>query len=137
MIGLGIVLIVLGLLLPSLVPTFAFAHLCFVVGVILLVVGLSMMLLGRMGHAVGGRRKLLLLLRHPAGTDGSGCYAAGLDECSLAPYILNQSIAVRTNVLPKCPVAQQKMRRSGSDATLRTLTRSPSFPTSAETRKTS
>ena len=56
MIGLGIVLIVLGLLLPSLVPTFAFAHLCFVLGVILLVVGLALMLMGRMGHAVGGRR---------------------------------------------------------------------------------
>jgi uncharacterized membrane protein HdeD (DUF308 family) len=56
MIGLGIVLIVLGLLLPSLVPTFAFAHLCLVIGVILLVVGLALMLMGRMGHAVGGRR---------------------------------------------------------------------------------
>ena len=56
MIGLGIVLIVLGLLLPSLVPTFAFAHLCLVLGVILLVVGLVLMLMGRMGHAVGGRR---------------------------------------------------------------------------------
>ena len=56
MIGLGVVLIVLGLLLPSLVPTFAFAHLCFVLGVILLVVGLALMLMGRMGHAVGGRR---------------------------------------------------------------------------------
>jgi hypothetical protein len=56
MIGLGIVLIVLGLLLPSLVPTFAFAHLCLVIGVILLVVGLLLMLMGRMGHAVGGRR---------------------------------------------------------------------------------
>ena len=56
MIGLGIVLIVLGLLLPSLVPTFAFPHLCFVLGVILLVVGLALMLMGRMGHAVGGRR---------------------------------------------------------------------------------
>ena len=56
MIGLGVVLIILGLLLPSLVPTFAFAHLCFVLGVILLVVGLALMLMGRMGHAVGGRR---------------------------------------------------------------------------------
>jgi Family of unknown function (DUF6131) len=56
MIGLGILLIVLGLLLPSLVPTFAFAHLCLVIGVILLVVGLLLMLMGRMGHAVGGRR---------------------------------------------------------------------------------
>jgi hypothetical protein len=56
MIVLGIILIVLGLLLPSLVPTFAFAHICLVVGVILLVVGLLLMVAGRMGHAVGGRR---------------------------------------------------------------------------------
>jgi low temperature requirement protein LtrA len=53
---LGIILIVLGLLLPSLVPTFAYAHLCLVIGVILLVVGLLLMVAGRMGHAVGGRR---------------------------------------------------------------------------------
>ena len=56
MIGLGIVLIVLGLLLPSLLPTFAYAHICLVIGVILLVVGLLLMVMGRMGHAVGGRR---------------------------------------------------------------------------------
>ncbi len=56
MIILGIVLIVLGLLLPSVVPTFAFAHLVLVLGVILLVVGLLLTLMGRMGHAVGGRR---------------------------------------------------------------------------------
>ena len=56
MIALGIILIVLGLLLPSLVPTFAFAHLCLVIGVLLLVVGLLLMVAGRMGHAVGGRR---------------------------------------------------------------------------------
>ena len=56
MIGLGIILIVLGLLLPSLLPAFLYAHLCLVIGVILLVVGLAMMLMGRMGHAVGGRR---------------------------------------------------------------------------------
>jgi uncharacterized membrane protein HdeD (DUF308 family) len=56
MIALGIILIVLGLLLPSLVPTFAFAHICLVIGVILLVVGVALMLMGRMGHAVGGRR---------------------------------------------------------------------------------
>jgi uncharacterized membrane protein HdeD (DUF308 family) len=56
MIVLGIILIVLGLLLPSLVPTFAFAHICVVIGVILLVVGLLLMLMGRMGRAVGGRR---------------------------------------------------------------------------------
>ena len=56
MIGLGVILIVLGLLVPSLVPTFAFAHLCLVIGVLLLVVGLLLMLMGRMGHAVGGRR---------------------------------------------------------------------------------
>ena len=56
MIGLGIILIVLGLLLPALLPAFAYAHLCFVLGVILLVVGLALMLIGRMGHPVGGRR---------------------------------------------------------------------------------
>ncbi|RAU96611.1 hypothetical protein DQP58_09750 [Mycobacterium colombiense] len=56
MITLGIVLIVLGLLLPALVPTFAYAHICLVVGVILLVVGLLLAVVGRMGHAVGGRR---------------------------------------------------------------------------------
>jgi hypothetical protein len=53
---LGIVLIVLGLLLPSLVPTFAFAHIVLVIGIILLVVGVLLMLMGRMGHAIGGRR---------------------------------------------------------------------------------
>jgi len=56
MIGLGILLIVLGLVLPALLPAFAYAHLCFVIGVILLVVGLVLMLAGRAGHAVGGRR---------------------------------------------------------------------------------
>lgn len=54
MIVLGIILIVLGLLLPSLVPTFAFAHVLLVLGVILLVVGLLLAVMGRMGHAVGG-----------------------------------------------------------------------------------
>lgn len=56
MIVVGIILIALGLLLPSLVPTFAFAHVALVLGVILLVVGLILELMGRMGHAVGGRR---------------------------------------------------------------------------------
>jgi uncharacterized membrane protein HdeD (DUF308 family) len=56
MIVLGIILIVLGLLLPSLVPTFAFAHICLVIGVILLVIGVALMLMGRSGHAIGGRR---------------------------------------------------------------------------------
>lgn len=56
MIILGIVLIVLGLILPSLVPTFAFAHLLVVVGVILLIVGIVLALVGRTGRAVGGRR---------------------------------------------------------------------------------
>jgi uncharacterized membrane protein HdeD (DUF308 family) len=56
MIVLGIILIVLGLILPSLVPTFAFAHIVLVIGVLLLVVGLILAVLGRTGHAVGGRR---------------------------------------------------------------------------------
>ena len=56
MIVVGIVLIVLGLVLPSLVPTFAFAHLVLILGVILLAVGLFLAVMGRMGHAVAGRR---------------------------------------------------------------------------------
>jgi hypothetical protein len=56
MIILGIVLIVLGFLLPSLVPTFAFAHLLLVFGVILLVVGVILATLGTTGRVVGGRR---------------------------------------------------------------------------------
>lgn len=56
MIILGIVLIVLGLILPSLVPTFAFAHILVVVGVILLIVGIVLALMGSRGRAVGGRR---------------------------------------------------------------------------------
>jgi Family of unknown function (DUF6131) len=56
MIIFGIVLIVLGLLLPALVPTFAFAHLLVVVGVILLIVGAVLAILGSAGRAVGGRR---------------------------------------------------------------------------------
>jgi uncharacterized membrane protein HdeD (DUF308 family) len=56
MIVFGIVLIVLGLILPSLVPAFAFAHLLVVVGVILLVVGVILAILGATGRAVGGRR---------------------------------------------------------------------------------
>ena len=55
MIILGIVLIVLGLILPAVVPTFAFAHLLVVVGVILLIVGIVLALVGRT-RAVGGRR---------------------------------------------------------------------------------
>ncbi len=54
MIVLGIVLILLGFFLPSLVPTFAFAHLVLVIGVILLVVGVVMAILGSTGRAVGG-----------------------------------------------------------------------------------
>jgi len=56
MIVFGIVLIVLGLLLPSLVPTFAFAHLLLVLGVILLVVGVILAVVGSMGRGVRGRR---------------------------------------------------------------------------------
>jgi Family of unknown function (DUF6131) len=56
MIVFGIVLIVLGLILPSLIPTFAFAHILLVIGVILLVVGVILAILGATGRAVGGRR---------------------------------------------------------------------------------
>jgi IS5 family transposase len=44
------------LVLPTLVPAFAFAHLLFVFGVILLVVGVILAVLGSTGRAVGGRR---------------------------------------------------------------------------------
>jgi hypothetical protein len=53
---LGIVLILLGLILPSLIPTFAFAHILLVIGAILLVVGAILAVLGGAGRAVGGRR---------------------------------------------------------------------------------
>ncbi|HET9566113.1 MAG TPA: DUF6131 family protein [Mycobacterium sp.] len=56
MIVLGIILIILGLILPLLIPTFGFAHLIVVVGVILLVVGVILALMGSRGRAVGGRR---------------------------------------------------------------------------------
>jgi hypothetical protein len=56
MIILGILLIVLGLVLPSLVPTFAFAHVLVIIGVILLVVGAILAIMGSAGRAVGGRR---------------------------------------------------------------------------------
>ena len=56
MIILGIALIVLGLLLPALIPTFAFAHVLLVIGVILLVVGAILAVMGSAGRAVGGRR---------------------------------------------------------------------------------
>ena len=56
MIIFGIVLIVLGLILPYLIPAFAFAHILVVIGVILLIVGVVLALLGSRGRAVGGRR---------------------------------------------------------------------------------
>ena len=56
MIVLGILLIILGLILPALVPTFAFAHLLVVIGVIFLVAGVVLAVLGSAGRAVGGRR---------------------------------------------------------------------------------
>ena len=56
MIIFGVILIVLGLLLPALVPTFAFAHVLLVIGVILLVVGVILAIMGSAGRAVGGRR---------------------------------------------------------------------------------
>jgi uncharacterized membrane protein HdeD (DUF308 family) len=56
MIALGIILIVLSFLLPVLIPAFAYAHIALVIGVLLLVAGLILMLVGRSGHAVGGRR---------------------------------------------------------------------------------
>ena len=63
MIVLGIILIVLGLLLPALVPTFAFAHIALVIGVILLVVGLLMMLDGKDGTRCWWPPPLLLTAR--------------------------------------------------------------------------
>ncbi len=56
MIFLGIILVILGLVLPSLIPTFAFAHVLLVIGVILLVAGVILAVLGSRGRAVGGRR---------------------------------------------------------------------------------
>ena len=56
MIVFGIILIVLGLILPGLIPTFAFAHVLLVIGVILLVVGVILAVMGSAGRAVGGRR---------------------------------------------------------------------------------
>jgi hypothetical protein len=56
MIILGIILIVLGLILPALIPTFAFAHVLLVIGVILLGIGVILAVLGSAGRAVGGRR---------------------------------------------------------------------------------
>ncbi len=56
MIVFGIILIVLGLILPSLIPAFAFAHVLLVIGVILLVVGVILAVMGSAGRAVGGRR---------------------------------------------------------------------------------
>ncbi len=57
MIVLGIILIVLGLpCSPASSQHSLFAHIVLVIGVILLVVGLLLMLMGRTGHAVGGRR---------------------------------------------------------------------------------
>jgi Family of unknown function (DUF6131) len=56
MIFLGIILVILGLVLPSLIPTFAFAHVLLVIGVIVLVVGVILAVLGSRGRAVGGRR---------------------------------------------------------------------------------
>lgn len=57
MISLGIVLIILGLVLPAILTTgFTYGSLMVNIGLILLVVGLVLMVVGRMGHAVGGRR---------------------------------------------------------------------------------
>lgn len=56
MISLGVILIVLGLVLPALVPAFAYANVLFSIGVVLLIVGLILMFAGRAGHAIGGRR---------------------------------------------------------------------------------
>ncbi len=56
MIILGIILIIFGLVLPALIPTFAFAHVLLVVGVILLVVGVILAVMGSAGRAVGRRR---------------------------------------------------------------------------------
>ena len=55
MIILGIILLVAGFLLQSLVPTSP-SPILWTIGLILLVVGLVLMVMGRMGRAVGGRR---------------------------------------------------------------------------------
>ena len=56
MIIFGIVLIVLGLVLPAVIPAFAFGHILVILGVILLIVGAILAFLGSAGRAVGGRR---------------------------------------------------------------------------------
>jgi hypothetical protein len=48
MIIIGLILLILGLVLPS--------HVCFVIGLILIIVGLALALAGTAGNAVGGRR---------------------------------------------------------------------------------
>ena len=84
MIVLGIILIVLGLLLPSLVPTFAFAHVVLVLGVILLIVGLLLAVMGRMGHAIGGRRHYYSPARVTQRPPGSASRAGG---CNKPPLV--------------------------------------------------
>ena len=56
MIFLGIILSSSGSSCPASIPTFAFAHVLLVIGVILLVVGVILAVLGSTGRAVGGRR---------------------------------------------------------------------------------
>lgn len=56
MIIFGIVLIVLGLVLPAVITAFAFGHALVILGVVLLVVGAILAILGSAGRAVGGRR---------------------------------------------------------------------------------
>jgi hypothetical protein len=48
MIALGVVLLIIGFV--------AKISILWTIGIILLVIGLALMLMGRMGHAVGGRR---------------------------------------------------------------------------------
>ena len=52
----AIVLIVLGLVLPSLVPTFGFAHVLFIIGLLVLVVGLVLMAVGKTSKPAGANQ---------------------------------------------------------------------------------
>ena len=59
MIVLGIVLIVLGLILPILVPTFAFAHIIVVIGVILRGIEVGMWVGWRKFYSIGAASQRL------------------------------------------------------------------------------
>jgi Family of unknown function (DUF6131) len=66
----GIVLIVLGLALPSLLPTFAFAHILFLLGLGVLLIGLVQMAMGKMAGAALILITAIVVILAAAGTTG-------------------------------------------------------------------